>query len=298
MRVYAIATRDNDKTSDCDIVFIPGAERVRKAYHGGSATFHNALPYPANLKDFLSKIDAMPPALDMFAYFGHGFNTQLGNHIRTRGDIKMFADALGPKMNPGGSVIFYSCLAGTLGGFTTMLMNDLAPMVWVYGHTTTKHSFKNPDVTEVSLQDGPLTLADEFGPSLKAAWVESLERTDLWLRFPMMYPSDIMRELNSIRLVGTWSVPPSGRYVFTWNIKNGVYSNMNEIFSLPAGEVTDVSTGTIGTWEMLADELEISWNAVEKETWELPIEPHAQRVRGVSGLARRTARGKYGTLQG
>ena len=117
-----------------------------------------------------------------------------------------------------------------------------------------------------------------LGRSLASAWGEALALTDLWLRFPLMGPTDIRTELNAIRLVGTWSVPiDNGRYVFTLKIENGVYTSFPEICRSPTGEVTDGAT--IGTWEM-------------------PIEPERQRIRGVTGFARRLARGRYGLLQG
>src|SRR5690348_2831637 len=110
MRVYAITTNDNKAGErDCDIVFRPAAKRVSDAYGCGYATFSNGLPHPANRDDLLRKINEMPGSLDMFAYFGHGFDTQLGGHILTDEDRQKLADALKPKMAVGGSIVFYSC---------------------------------------------------------------------------------------------------------------------------------------------------------------------------------------------
>jgi hypothetical protein len=296
---YAITTNDNKSGDrDCDVVFKPGAKRLGDAYGGGYAYFSNGLSYPANRDDLLQKISDMP-VVDLFAYFGHGYNTQLGGHILTEADIQKLADALGPKVKQGASIVFYSCLAGSRNGLTTSLLNKIGKGVWIYGHTTTAHSFKNPDVSEVHHGDGLIfrMLPDIYGPKLRAAWEESLTYTDLWLRFPLMHHVDIIKELNVIRLVGTWSVPGSRKYVFEWPIVNGTYSTEESLCVNPHGPVTDATTGKTGSWE-LDDELVISWGSADTETWSMPINPDGQPVQGAPSLAKRTARGKYGSIQG
>ncbi|QEL26080.1 hypothetical protein FQV39_28345 [Bosea sp. F3-2] len=299
INAWAITTRDNKRgEKDCDIVFKPAAVRVRDAYKAGYSEFGNGLSYPENRDDFLKKIDMMAGGLDLFAYFGHGFNTQLGGHILTKDDIGKLADALKPKMKPGSSIVFYSCLAGSAGGLTTMLLDRIGLGVWIYGHTTSEHSFKNPSVSEVHNGDGPKfkMLNTLFGPSLQAAWAESLARTDLWLRFPLMQHADIIKELNAIRLVGTWSVPGGGKYIFEWPIKNGTYATDESLCVNPNGTVRDAS-GKTGTWEM-DDELVLSWGGASKEFWVMPINPDGQRMKSAAGVAKRIARGKYGSVQG
>lgn len=298
INAWAIATRDNKKNEkDCDIVFKPAAVRVRNAYKGGYSEFANGLSYPANRNDLLQKIGMMGGGLDLFAYFGHGYNTQLGGHILTKEDIGMLADALKPKMKPGASIVFYSCLAGSSGGLTTMLLDKIGLGVWVYGHTTAAHSFKNPAVSEVHSGDGPKfkMLSGLFGPGLQAAWGEALERTDLWLRFPLMQHDDIIKELNAIRLVGSWSVPGGGKYTFEWPIKNGTYGTDESLCVNPHGTVRDAS-GRSGTWEM-DDDLVLAWDG-SQEIWSMPINPDGQRVKSGAGMAKRMARGKYGSVQG
>ena len=300
MNVYAITTNDNKSGErDCEVVFRPGAKRVSQAYGGGYATFSNALSYPRNRDDLLAKIKLMPASLDMFAYFGHGYNDQLGGHILTDADRKLLADALKPKISPGGSIVFYSCLAGSANGLTTSLLNKIGNGVWIYGHTTTAHSFKNPDVSEVHNGDGLRfrMLPDIYGPKLKAAWIEALERTDLWLRFPLMHHVDIMKELNAIRLVGTWSVPGAKKYVFEWPITNGNYTDEESLCVNPHGPVKEAATSRIGEWE-LDDQLVITWGGSGREEWAMPLNPDGQIIRGLSGLAKRIARGTYGSIQG
>lgn len=298
--VGAVTTNDNKAGEhDCDIVFRPGAQRVAQAYSGTSRSFSNGKPYPANRDDLLNEISLLPAGLDMFAYFGHGYNDQLGNHITSAGDIQKLGDALKPKMKPGGSIVFYSCLAGSAGGLTSQLLKHVGNGVWIYGHTTTAHSFKNPAVSEAHEGSGLKfrLLQDIFGPSLRAAWEESLARTDLWLRFPLMHHVDIMKELNAIRLVGTWTVPPSGKYVFDWKVENKKYSTEESLCVNPSGSVKDAATARTGTWE-LDDALVISWKGGGEEVWSLPLNPDGQTIKGLTGRAKRIKRGDYGIVQG
>jgi hypothetical protein len=298
INAWAITTRDNKKDEkDCDIVFKPAAARLRDAYTGGYSEFSNGLPYPQNRNDLLKKISMMAGGLDLFAYFGHGFNTQLGGHILTPDDINKMADALKPKLKPGASVVFYSCLAGSPGGLTTSVNDRIGQGVWVYGHTTAAHSFKNPDVSEVHNGDGPKfrLFANLLGSSLRAAWIESLALTDLWLRFPLMQHADIIREVNAVRLVGTWSVPGGGKYVFDWPIKNGTYDTEASLCVNPNGTVKDAA-GRMGRWE-IDDDLVLTWGDRE-EVWPMPIAPEGQRIKNAVGVAKRIARGKFGKIQG
>ncbi len=299
INAWAITTADNKEgESDCDVVFKPGAQRIRKAYNAGYSEFHNALPNPRNRDDLITKINEMSGSLDLFAYFGHGFKDQLGTTILTHQDIEKLGDALKPKLKQGASVIFYSCMAGSSSGLTSLLLDRIGNDVWIYGHTTYAHSFKNPAVSETHNGDGPRwkMLTDVFGTDLQSAWAEALEMTDLWLRFPLMQHADIIKELNAGRIVGTWTVPPSGKYTFEWPVVDGTYTDAASICVNPTGTVKD-ATGRTGTWEM-DDDLTISWPGGGSETWARPINPKGQTIKGMPGMAMRTASGKYGRLQG
>jgi len=300
INAWAVTTKNNKANEfDCDYVFKPGGRRIQKAYGKGYSEFSNGLPYPANKKDLLEVINKQVGGnLDLFAYFGHGYNTQLGGHILSKTDINELADAIKPKMKPGGSIIFYSCLAGSSGGFTTMLLDRIGLGVWIYGHTTSGHSFTNPDVSEVHNGDGPRfkLFSNVVGQDLRAAWAESLAKTDMWLRFPLMQHADIVKELNAIRLVGTWSVPGGGTYTFDWPVTNGEYDSDESICVNPQGTVRDRS-GKVGSWEM-DDELVLSWGGLSREYWSMPLNPSAQRIKGAAGVAKRLSRGKFGKTQG
>lgn len=300
INAWAVTTKNNKANEmDCDFVFKPGAARVRDAYTGGYSEFSNGLSYPENKKDLLNVINnKIGGNLDFFAYFGHGYDTQLGGHILTKNDVNELGDALKSKMKAGGSIAFYSCLAGSQAGLTTMLLNRIGLGVWIYGHTTSGHSFTNEAVSEVHNGDGLRfkLFQNVVGADLKAAWAESLARTDMWLRFPLMYHADIVKELNAIRLVGTWSVPGGGTYTFNWPVKNGKYSTEESLCVNPQGSVRDRS-GKVGDWEM-DDELVLSWGGGSREYWSMPVDPKAQRIKGAVGLAKRLSRGSYGSVQG
>jgi len=302
MRVYAIATGDNDTSGkypgDCTGAFIPGARRIASAYGGGYATFHNAQSHEGARDDLIKAVNDMPGGLDMFAYFGHGVKTQLGNMI-WEADRQLFADAIRAKLSDGASVMLYSCLAGQPGGVTEALRDLIGKRVWVYGHTTAKHSFLNPDISEAHNGAGARfrMIYDIIGSDLSAAWADALQFTDMWLRFPLMHYDDIKKELNAIRLVGTWSVPGQSDYIFTWPIKNGSYTTEDSLCVNPNGVVQDAVTRETGTWE-IDDELIVTWSAVDKERWSMPVNPNGQMIKNASGFARRKARGKFGSLQG
>ncbi|MCV5090627.1 hypothetical protein OFC13_28775, partial [Escherichia coli] len=77
-QVFAVtpATNSDDKC-DATGAFIPGAQKFAAAYNGSYKTFNNMA---ANAKkEFLQTIEDGPGSLDMFAYFGHGYTSQLGS---------------------------------------------------------------------------------------------------------------------------------------------------------------------------------------------------------------------------
>ena len=299
MAIRAWAITVNDHTKDCDVVFKPAAKRVRDAYKGGFSSFSNGLPYPQNRDDLISKIGLMGAGLDFIAYFGHGFNNQLGGHILTDDDRNKLATALRAKIAPGGSIMFYSCFAGINDGLTSILNDKIGMGVWMYGHTSRGHSFGNPDVSEVHSGDSLKfkLFRNVLGDDLQAAWEEALLNTDLWLRFPLMQHDDIRKELFAARLVGTWTTPALGKYTFQWDVSNGVYETSESLCVNPHGSVTDAVSGRAGTWE-LDEDVVITWGGVDKEVWSLPINPQGQKLRGATGLARRLIHGKFGSVQG
>src|SRR5262249_46572356 len=189
------------------------------------------------------------------------------------------------KLKPDSVVVLYACWAGIEGGFSSTLQEKLGRGTWVYGHTSAGHSFANPDVSEVQEKRTP-RYRRLFRAGLRAAWNESLHYTDRWLRFPIMWDEDIVRELNAIRLLGRWNVPGSKSYTFEWARSNGTYDSLESLNQNPDGTVRDLTGRRRGTWE-IRDDVEINWNTGESETWSMPINPGSQPIDGVAGTAKR-----------
>ena len=81
----------------------------------------------------------------MFAYFGHGWTTQLGSaKIYAEKDIDDLAEILQGKLNQDATVVLYACCAGSSGGFSTKLQEKIGCGVWVYGHTCQGTFFRQP----------------------------------------------------------------------------------------------------------------------------------------------------------
>ncbi|WP_342361954.1 hypothetical protein [Terrarubrum flagellatum] len=283
--VFATTPATNsDHKNDATGAFIPGAQKFATAYGGSYRNFNNV---GSGAKDnFLQTIKDGPGSLDMFAYFGHGWNNppQLGSaHIFTEADMDQFAAVLREKLKPDGIIVLYACSAGSPNSFTTMLQEKVGSASWVYGHYSVGHSFANPDVSEVQQTRSP-RYRKLFTGELRAAWSESLHYSDMWLRFPIMWDMYIERELNAIRLLGSWSVPGSGTYVFTWSKTNGTYDSLESINQNPSGIVKDQAGRKQGQWT-IDDQIRITWDSGESEIWIMPVKPSAQPILGGAGFA-------------
>ena len=283
--VFAVTPATNsDDRKDATGAFIPGAQRLAKAYRGGFRSFDNL---GSNAKrNFLQTIKDGPGSLDLFAYFGHGWKTQLGSaKIYDDGDMEQLAEVLREKLNPGGIVVLYACWAGIAGGFSTKLQEKIGRDCWIYGHTSLGHSFANPDVSEVQQSRSP-SWRQLFTGELRAAWSEALHNTDMWLRFPFMWDEYIEKELNAIRLLGSWRVPSGNTYVFTWSKQNSTYDSIESMNKDPEGAVTNEAGRQKGTWT-IGSSLDITWDSGESESWTMPIKPTAQQIHGANGFATR-----------
>jgi hypothetical protein len=289
------ATNSDDKC-DATGAFIPGAQRFATTYNGSFKTFE--ISGSQVKRNFLQTIKDGPGSLDIFAYFGHGWKTQLESaKIYTDQDIEDFAAVLKDKMKSDAVIVLYACWAGFEGGFSTKLQEKVGRGIWVYGHTTKGHSFANPDVSEVQQSRSPRFRRLFAGSDLTAAWADSLLYTDMWLRFPIMWDMYIERELNAIRLLGKWKVPGSRTYIFDWSKANGTYDSLDSLNQNPRGTVRDDTSGRNGTW-MIGEALEISWGLGDVEKWPMPLKPNAQSVPGSSGFATRLSRIMPGKRQG
>jgi hypothetical protein len=296
-QVFAVtpATNSDDKC-DATGAFIPGAQKFAAAYNGSYKTFNNMA---ANAKkEFLQTIEDGPGSLDMFAYFGHGYTSQLGSaKIYTDKDINDLAEILKKKLKNDATVVLYACLAGAERGFSSQLQEKLKPNIWVYGHTTVGHSFTNPDVSEVQGVRSPRYRKLFADSELRGAWQEALAYTDMWLRFPIMWDEYIIRELNAIRLLGKWKVSGNKIYIFEWNKQNGKYGQLSDLNMKPDGTIRDETGRRSGTWKV--DEVvRIFWDTGETENWALPVKPNLQPILGGTSTATRLSHTKPGKAQG
>jgi hypothetical protein len=284
--VFAVTPSTNsDDKCDATGAFLPGAQRFANAFGGSFKSFDNVGAQVK--KNFLQTIQDGPGGLDIFAYFGHGYKTQLGSaKIYTDKDREELAEVLASKMNHGGIVILYACWAGFPGGFSTKLQEKMGKSIWIYGHTTLGHSFANPNVSEVQQDRSPKFRVLFETSELTAAWAESLRYTDMWVRFPVMWDEYIERELNGIRLLGKWKVPSGDTYVFEWSKGTGKYDSLDSINKNPSGAVQNDTSKQKGTWVIDGD-LEIRWDGGAREAWSMPLKPLAQPIRGVTGFAKR-----------
>jgi hypothetical protein len=284
--VFAVtpATNSDDK-KDATGAFLPGAQRFANAFGGSFRSFNNVGAQVK--KTFLQTLEDGPGGLDIFAYFGHGYKTQLGSaKIYTDKDMDQLADVLKTKMNLGGIIVLYACWAGFPGGFSTKLQEKIGRSVWIYGHTTLGHSYANPNVSEVQQDRNPRFRLLFDGSPLTAAWAEALRYTDMWIRFPVMWDEYIERELNAIRLLGKWKVQGGKTYVFEWSKTNGKYIGLDSINANPSGAERDDASKEKGSW-VIDRRLEIRWDGGAREEWAMPLDPLAQQVIGVSGFATR-----------
>lgn len=298
-QVFAVTLATNsDNKGDATGAFIPGAQRIANAYGGSFRTFNNIGSDVEVKRNFLRTIEDGPGSLDLFAYFGHGWNTQLASaKIYTKSDRQDLANVLKVKLKENAIVVLYACLAGVEDGFSTQLQADLGQKIWVYGHTTVGHAYTNPDVSEVQQVRCPRFRKLFAGSDLMGAWQVALSYTDMWLRFPIMWDEFIIRELNAIRLLGTWIVSGNRKYVFEWSKPDGRYASLSDLNVNPAGTIREENTPRSGKWT-IDDVVRISWNTGETESWALPVNPKSQPILGGTSSAKRLTHTKPGKLQG
>ncbi len=303
-QTYAVAAGVNTKDGDATGAFIPGAQKFSKIYGGSYKVFDNG---KSGKKNFLEAVGAAPSCLDLFAYFGHGWESstdcthgQLGSAgIISDQDLDEFATILKTKITDTATIALYACWAGKEKGLTTRLQSKLGGNVWIYGHTCAGHSYTNPAVSEVNKM--AYRKMYPYGSDLYSAWSEALQYTDLWARFPMLTDSDITRELYAVRLSGKWRVAAGGiskTYQFDWTPSTGACDEFN-IAVYPSGSVTEVGTKNRGTWA-IDDVMQVFWEGGTQEAWELPLNPKLEKVMiGTrSATAVRASHAQVGRLQG
>jgi hypothetical protein len=271
-------TGEDAPLHDASGAFMVGARRF-KQIHGlaDPVFFDNSLTYPKRRKQILDAIDAVSGDLDVFAYFGHGWKTSLPSGGFRMDDIPDLASALGKKAAEGIVVILYACWAGVGGGPAEGLFNGLSGKgAVVYGHTSRKHTFANPDTVvfgDAEIEDGKLVIGT--GDPLWKNWSKDIidQKNDLWARFPFMTHDELEAELIAPEYL-------AGR----WKVNHNKKSSWDNIFFM---DKTVVKTNhgdqpfavlDSGTWDVDHHNLLVTWSDGSIDRWPLHLSLHNQNV--------------------
>ncbi len=122
-------------------------------------------------------------AWEVVAIFCHGGNDALWSAGLIGDDgATALADVIRPRAKAGIIIILYACNAGNPGGFASMLAGKLTGVnAVVYGHTSARHTYANPDTTVFP----PGTAVIAKNSPLWTNWDADItdQSNDLWARF-------------------------------------------------------------------------------------------------------------------
>ncbi|HEY1376248.1 MAG TPA: hypothetical protein VGF55_05615 [Gemmataceae bacterium] len=291
VKAFAIAAGQNTKGADATGSFLLGARRFHKAFRCPFPSFDNNAGKPETVRQrFFDTIDTYcPGGTNLFAYFGHGIREGLlSAHVfEQKKHLDGLLEVLRPKVSSPLFVALYCCSAGATQAFSGKLRARLGPDVWVYGHTSAKHAFDNPDVSEEATANSPtFRLLHPVGSEFAEEWAVALRYTDLWLRFPVIDDDAIVNELNARRLLGTWEVTGGGaarRYEFTNKFTAWTATSGRDLDAASTGTVKAVDPkkhGAVvdeGTWEV-SNVVAVTWKSGAKERWVPPLQVVGQPV--------------------
>jgi len=221
--IFASGVNQPGYPNDAIGSFRPGAEGFKKIHGIPQPIFYFDWQSSAadKRRTILSALRSVqcddPDGLDVVAYFGHGVKDGLSSAEIYKGQAQELAFAIGSVSKWNVRVVLYACSAGQLqDSFGQALSSALASSeAAVFGHTTAKHAFANPDVTVFTGYFGrwvvPLNSPD------RAAWVRAIEAGDsdpvtknpLWAQFPFMGEDEIKARLGNF-VAGGASRPSGG----------------------------------------------------------------------------------------
>ena len=190
---------------DATGAFIPYAQRFCQVHGvGGPVYLDNSDRWQhSRASNLFDAIEQAPCGIECFAYFGHGVPNGLPTANIYVSDVPRLADLLRRKAAPGLRVVLYACLAATPGGFAQRLAEALGGAAKVYGHTSTAHAARNPDVTVYP--DGVAIVP--AGSPLRHFWAQALTNSTLWAEFPFMTIEEVHERPNNaatgVSLYGT-----------------------------------------------------------------------------------------------
>jgi hypothetical protein len=270
-------TGEDEPLHDASGAFMVGARRF-KQIHGlaDPVFFDNSLEYAQRRKQILDAIENADSGLEVFAYFGHGWKTSLPSGGFQMKQIPDLAAALSKKAADKIVVILYACWAGVGGGPAEGLWSGLGGKGVVYGHTSRKHTFANPDTVVFGRDDlkppGPVV---GTGDPLWKNWSKDIidQKNDLWARFPFMTKDELEAELIAPEYL-------AGR----WKVHHDQKSTWDNVFFM---DKTVVKTGhgnnpfvvlDNGTWDVNHHNLLVTWSDGTIDRWPLHLALHNQNV--------------------
>jgi hypothetical protein len=274
------AGKDRDGESDSTLAFQIGANQFHAINHVSSApvlfdnTGEQQGQYETVKKRVIKAIadGGSSAPWDAVAIFCHGGANALWSAglIGDKG-AQALADAIRPRAAANVTIILYACSAGQAGGFASMLADKLSGLnAKVYGHTTAKHTYANPDTV---LHPGGEPVIAKNSP-LWTNWSKDIvdQSNDLWARFPFMSDKQLEAELSAPEyLLGRWKVGSKSNHWYN------VFFDDLSIYETTAESKYTISD--TGQWSADAHKVTVTWSGGNKDVWPLHLSLHGQHVR-------------------
>ncbi len=205
---YNARRSDGSMKSDASSVFIPNAREFADYYGFSSPVLifdndsnNDGVADGNQLRlrrtEIIDAIDNITGTINVIAYFGHGSSTGLlSAGFRTSAQRELFAEAIARKSDGRVVVVLYACRSGSVGGFARELWVDLnnhGVRSTVFGHETSGPATKNP--YKRRYPGGAWVI--EPNSRLWSTWIDALNNSDLWIRYPFLEPHALATELES-----------------------------------------------------------------------------------------------------
>jgi hypothetical protein len=219
--IFASGVNQPGYPNDAMGAFRPGAEAFKKIFAIPQPIYYFDWQDPAATKrgKILNKIRTVAcddsDGLDVVAYFGHGVQKGLSSADFYRDNASDLASAIASVSKWNVRVVLYACSAGALQeSFASALASALnSTDAAVFGHTSAKHAFANPDATAFTGSVGRWVVAP--GSPNWSAWEKAIAagnsldptKKSLWARFPFMSENEIRAELGDPVAGGTSRAP-------------------------------------------------------------------------------------------
>ncbi len=221
-------------------------------------------------------------AWDTAAIFCHGGSNALWSAGLIGDDgASALADVIRPRATAGIIIILYACNAGSPGGFASMLAGKLAGVnAVVYGHTSARHTYANPDTT---VFPGGNWVVPKTSLLWKN-WNDDIldQSNDLWARFPFMTADQLAAELSVPEfLLGRWRIGTKPNF---WNT---VFFADGTVFQTGDDDYLKYVIFDSGKWSADEHKITVTWDSGTTDEWTLHLRIHNQQVR-VGGAAKPT----------